>query len=95
MSKGTRKIALAAIILLIVYFLFFPSITPQLAVRKQLLISFHPIKAIAAEVRQGNIKNDPKYGTLYEVMDSDIGESLIYVKKTGLGWRVTSVGTGP
>ncbi|SFA76251.1 hypothetical protein SAMN05216312_101339 [Cohnella sp. OV330] len=95
MSKGTRKIALAVILLLIVYFLFFPSITPQLAVRKQLLISFHPIKAVTVEVRQGKNKHDPKYGDLYEVSDPDIAESFIYVKKSWLGWRVTSVGSGP
>lgn len=95
MSKRIRKLALSVIALLIVYVLFFPAPTPQLAVRKHLLISFHPIKAVSAEVRPGSIQNDPKYGDLYEVSDPDISESYIYVKKSKLGWRVASVGSGP
>ncbi|MFC3800928.1 hypothetical protein [Cohnella sp. GCM10012308] len=95
MSKRIKKIVLTVVVVLCVYFLFFPSITPQLAVRKQLLISFHPIKAVTSEVLQGKIKNDPKYGNLYEVADPDITESFIYVKKSGFGWRVTSVGSAP
>ncbi|WP_217591948.1 hypothetical protein [Cohnella sp. GbtcB17] len=95
MSKRIQNIALAVIALLIAYILFFPSPTPQLAVRKHLLISFHPIKAVSAEVRAGSIQNDPKYGDLYEISDPDISESFIYVKKSKLGWRVASVGSGP
>ncbi|MFD2332588.1 hypothetical protein ACFSR7_25295 [Cohnella sp. GCM10020058] len=95
MSKKSKKIVLTLVVILLVYFLFLPSITPELAVRKQLLISFHPIKAATSEVRQGSIKNDPEYGTLYEVADQAITEPFIYVKKSWLGWRVTSVGSGP
>lgn len=91
MRKMHLGIAIAAIA--IVYVVFFPSPTAQLAVRKHLLLSFHPIKAFGNDVRKGSITNDPKYGDLYEV--DGLEASVIYVKKNALGWRVSSTGTAP
>ncbi|MFC5472109.1 hypothetical protein ACFPPD_25845 [Cohnella suwonensis] len=91
MRKKNLSIIISAI--LIIYIVFFPSPTAEIAVRKHLLFTFHPIKAFSNSVQEGTIKNDPKYGDLYEV--DGINTPLIYVKKFSLGWRVTSSGTGP
>lgn len=91
MRKIHLAIAIAAI--LIVYVVFFPSPTAELAVRKHLLLSFHPIKAFSNDVHKGTITNDPKYGDLYEADGLDA--SVIYVKKNALGWKVASTGTAP
>jgi len=80
-------------VIFIIYFVLFPSPTAEIAVRKHLLFTFHPVKAFSNSVLEGNIKNDPKYGDLYIVEGVDI--PFIYVKSNGLGWRVTSSGTGP
>ncbi|RED66195.1 hypothetical protein [Cohnella lupini] len=77
---------------LVVYFLFFPSLTPELAVRKSLLVS-HPIHAVSAKVDKGKIDDDPRYGDLYYVSKAEL--SFVYVKKNRLGWYVTTSGTGP
>lgn len=90
MSKKYIWITIAA--LLIVYVVFFPSPTAEIAVRKQLLFTAHPIKAFSDSLHEGTIKNDPKYGDLYEVEGLD---TVIYVKRNKLGWRVSSIGTGP
>lgn len=73
--------------------IFLPAPTAEMAVRKELFFSLHPIKAISSSVQEGMIKNDPEYGDLYMV--DDIDTSAIYVKKYPLGWLVTSKGTGP
>jgi hypothetical protein len=80
-------------IILIIYIVFFPSPTPEIAVRKDMFFSFHPIKAFSVEVHEGRIKKDPRYGDLYEV--DSLSRPFIYVKKNTLGWRVASSGTGP
>ncbi|MDR6555053.1 hypothetical protein [Paenibacillus qinlingensis] len=80
-------------VLLIIYILFFPSATAELAVRKDLFFTLHPIKAFSNSIHEGKIKNDSRYGDLYEV--EGINSSFIYVKKSTLGWRVTSNGTAP
>ncbi|MFD0673780.1 hypothetical protein [Cohnella sp. GCM10027633] len=90
MRKKYTWITIAA--LLIVYVVFFPSPTAEIAVRKQLLFTLHPIKAFSNSIHEGKIKNDPKYGDLYEVDGLD---SFIYVKKNALGWKISSIGTGP
>ncbi|MBP1996015.1 hypothetical protein [Paenibacillus eucommiae] len=91
--KKKRLIGKMALLLLAVYFLFFPSPTPELAVRKYIFFSLHPVVAFSSDVQEGSIKNDPRYGKLFYV--DGLSSSYIYVKKNGLGWRVTSSGTGP
>jgi hypothetical protein len=80
-------------VVFIIYLFFFPSPTAQVAVRKHLLFTFHPIKAFSNQVHKGSITGDPRYGDLYNV--EGISTPVIYVKKNSLGWRVTSSGTGP
>lgn len=88
-----KSIWIAPLIVLVFYFLFFPTPAAELAVRKHLLFSFHPVKAFSHSIYEGKIKDDPKYGDLYFV--DGIDTPFIYVKKTAWGWRVTSSGSGP
>lgn len=76
----------------LIYLLFFPVPTPELAVRKSLLIR-DPAAALTGKVTEGRIKADPQYGDLYVAEDTEL--SFIYVKRSRLGWYVTSSGTGP
>lgn len=76
----------------LLYLLIFSSPTPELAVRKSLLIR-DPAAALAGRVTEGRIKDDPRYGNLYYAEQTE--RSYIYVKKSRLGWHVTSSGTGP
>lgn len=80
-------------VIFVIYIIFLPSLTAEMAVRKHLFLSFHPIKALSNSVHEGRIENDPRYGSIYEV--EGINKPVIYVKKGALGWRVTSNGTGP
>jgi hypothetical protein len=92
MKKHLNKCILIVIGLALLYVVIFPSITPELAVRKSMFIS-HPIHAIFDSIEEGNIKDDPMYGDLYFANQLEL--SFIYVKKNKLGWYVTSSGTGP
>jgi hypothetical protein len=74
------------------YVLFFPSLTPEMAVRMSLLIR-QPIVAFSGSVEKGNIKNDPLYGDLY-IVDS-AKRPFFYVKKYKLGWVAKAGGTAP
>ncbi len=91
MRKKNLWIIISA--LLIIYIVFFPSPSAEIAVRKHLFFTFHPIKAFSHSVQEGRIKDDPSYGDLYVV--EGLNTPFIYVKKNDLGWRVTSNGTGP
>jgi hypothetical protein len=88
-----KKWWIAIIAVAVLYIVFFPSPSPELAVRKHLLLSFHPMMACLEPIQEGNIKNDPRYGDLYLVDASS--RPFVYVKKSALGWRVSSAGTGP
>jgi hypothetical protein len=74
------------------YVLFFPSLTPEMAVRMSLLIR-QPVAALSGSVEKGNIIQDPIYGDLY-IVDS-ANRPFIYVKKYRLGWYANSGGSGP
>lgn len=95
-SKRKRKGAVLYITLLLglvlLVLLIFPSPTPELAVRKSLLIR-DPASAFTGNVTEGRIKDDPRYGDLYYAEDTE--RSYIYVKKSWLGWYAASSGTGP
>jgi len=84
---------LAIVVAALLYIIFFPSPSPELAVRKHLLLSFHPMMACFEPIKEGNIKDDPRYGDLYLVDASS--KPFVYVKKFALGWSVSSAGTGP
>jgi hypothetical protein len=88
-KKDIWRIVILSI--LVIYAFFFPSPTPELAVRKHMLLTFHPIKAFTANVH--NNRRTSNYGHLYTVESLSI--SFIYVKSNWLGWRVTNTGTGP
>ncbi|WP_379153410.1 hypothetical protein [Paenibacillus sp. sgz5001063] len=89
-SKARYLYILAGI--LIFYVAFFPSLSPELAVRKSLLFK-HPVLAFTGEVTEGRIQNDPRYGDLYVVPQADL--PYVYVKKNRLGWTAASGGSGP
>ncbi|QHW32360.1 hypothetical protein GZH47_17120 [Paenibacillus rhizovicinus] len=98
MEKGSQRYKVIIPIVVVIGFvllLAIPAPTPELAVRKDLLLSFHPVKAVSARVTEGSIKNDPQYGDLYYASNAEA--SFIYVKKLklGFGWYVASKGTGP
>lgn len=81
------------LLVLLIIFIFSPAPTAEIAVRKDLFFSFHPIKSLSNSIHEGKVKNDPKYGDLYEVDGIEL--SFMYVKKSAWGWRVTSRGTAP
>jgi hypothetical protein len=78
--------------LAIFYILFFPSLTPEMAVRMSLLIR-QPIVAFSGSVEKGNIENDPMYGDLYIVDRAK--RPIFYVMKYKLGWVANAGGTAP
>lgn len=85
MKKKRNWLTLAAIIL-VMYVLFFPTITPELAIRKYMFFTLHPIKAFTAKLQ--NNDNISSYGNQYYV--GDLRKSFISVQKKSLGWYVTS-----
>ncbi len=87
-----KKTSIAILALLLVYALFFPLPSPELAIRRSLLTQA-PLSAFAGEVIEGKIKNDPRYGDLYIVPEIEL--SFVFVKKNNLGWYVDSNGTAP
>ncbi|KGE16841.1 hypothetical protein [Paenibacillus wynnii] len=90
--KKKTKIFLIIVGLFLIYVLFFPMPSPEMAVRKYLLIT-NPVVALTGKVDEGKVNNDPKYGDLYFVYE--VEKPFIYVKKNAMGWSVTSSGTGP
>jgi len=93
MQVKKKRALIITVIIVAIYIVFFPSPSLETAIRKHLLLTFRPLKAIAENIQEGNIKNDPKYGDLY-IVDS-LDKPFIYVKKNFLGWRVDSTGSGP
>lgn len=87
-----KKILLVISCVLIIYLIIFPMRTPEMAVRRDMFIR-NPVKAITSKVNEAKIKNDPRYGDLYIVLEAD--RPFIYVKKYVIGWYVTSSGNGP
>lgn len=90
--KGIAFYLTLVLCLGVLYLLVFPSPTPELAVRKSLLIR-DPGAALTGKVTEGRIKDDPRYGDQYFVEETE--RSHIYVKKNLLGWYAISSGTGP
>ncbi|MDQ0195578.1 hypothetical protein [Paenibacillus wynnii] len=65
MKKKTQFFLIIAGLFLF-YVLFFPMPSPEIAVRKYLIITY-PVVAFTGKVDEGKVKNDPKYGDLYIV----------------------------
>ncbi|MFC4099093.1 hypothetical protein [Paenibacillus xanthanilyticus] len=95
LRKHKWKLAIAAIAALwIVSFL-----SPELAIRRYMLLHLHPIDSLTATVANTERK-DRAYGHLYDVrgyVDRATGDEIgvFYVKQAGPFWYVESVGTGP
>ncbi|OKP95507.1 hypothetical protein [Paenibacillus sp. P46E] len=92
MRKSKVRYLFISVGILILYMAFFPSLSPELAVRKSLLLK-HPVLAFTGEVSEGRIHNDPRYGDLYVVPKADL--PFVYVKKNRLGWIAAPGGSGP
>jgi hypothetical protein len=87
-----KKLIYMFIALAFIYVFFFPSPTPKMAVRMELLFR-QPIVAISGTVVKGSSVNDPLYGDLYYVDKAHL--PYIYVKKYKLGWHAFPGGSGP
>jgi hypothetical protein len=92
MSKRKQSWIISITSLLVIYLLFFPDLTAEIAVRKHLFFSLHPIKAFSVQVK-GTGSTSFGGAELYNV--SEVTKSYIYVKKNWLGYRVLTEGTGP
>jgi hypothetical protein len=92
MSRTIKQTVLVTVSALLLYILFFPLPTPELSIRRDMLIT-SPLTALTGELIEGKIKNDPMYGDLYIIPEVEL--CFVYVKKNILGWYVTSRGTGP
>jgi hypothetical protein len=92
MHKKTT-LGLAAVgLTVLVYLLYLPLPTPEMAVRRDVFTT-NPIHALTATVHEGKVKNDPEYGDLYIVQELE--QPFIYVKRFKLGWYAVRRGTGP
>jgi hypothetical protein len=91
LSNKKPILIMVAVAILIVYIVFLPSPTAEIAVRKDIFFSMHPVLAFTAAVH--NQRSTAAEGHLYTVNELEL--SFIYVQKNALGWRVTSNGTGP
>ena len=87
----------AILFLLIIWWLM--SFSPELAIRKHIFFMLHPIDAFTVEIKDHH-HVDSEYGHAYGVYGlverstrNDI--SLFYLKKSVIGWYVTSKGSGP
>ncbi|MNR43500.1 hypothetical protein D3C85_1621270 [compost metagenome] len=92
MSRKKRIALISLSVLLFIYVFILPLPTAELAVRRNIFISLHPIKAFHVEV---TTKGSTSFGgaVLYNV--SEVSRSFIWVKKSWLGYRVIADGTGP
>ncbi|ALS28116.1 hypothetical protein IJ21_27200 [Paenibacillus sp. 32O-W] len=73
--------------------------SPELAIRRYMLLRFHPISTFIAKISNMG-SYDPEYGYLYDVkgyVDRTTGDDInvFYLKKNGPFWIVSSTGTGP
>lgn len=91
-SKRKQNWVISITTLLVIYLFFFPTPTAELAVRKHLFFSLHPIKVFSAQVK-GTGSTSFGGAKLYYV--GDVSRSFIWVKKNMLGYRVIADGTGP
>lgn len=90
MSKKSRVIFLTVLGLVLLY-VFLPSPTANMAVRKHIILTGHPLLAFTTElINQGNKGSD---GYLFYARD--LSSSYIYVSQTNFGWTTNTSGTGP
>lgn len=78
--------------LLVIYLFIFPYPTAELAVRKHLFFTFHPINAFSAQVKG---TGSTSFGGAELFVVNEVAKSFIWVKKNWLGYRVITDGTGP
>ncbi|MFC5406409.1 hypothetical protein [Cohnella soli] len=87
MKGKYRYVWVTVVALLVFYIVFLPSPTPQFAIRKHLLFTFHPILAFSASI---TVRRE---GETYVVVDSD--SPFFELKHGALGWRVKSANPAP
>jgi hypothetical protein len=92
LKRNYKRWVLIIVGLALLYLLFFPSPTPEMAVRMSLLIR-QPLLAFSSSVEKGKIEDDPMYGDLYIVNSAK--RPYFYVKKYKLGWVANAGGTAP
>lgn len=92
MHKSKARYLYIAAGITALYLAFLPSFSPELAVRKSLLLK-HPVLAVTGKVTEGRIKYDPRYGDLYVVEKADL--PYVYVKKNRFGWTAAPGGSAP
>jgi hypothetical protein len=92
LKRSYKKWILIIVGLSLIYALFFPSPTPEMAVRMSLLVR-QPVLAFSGSIEKGKIVDNPQYGDLY-IVNKAI-RPFIYVKKTKLGWVANGGGTAP
>ncbi|QGQ99432.1 hypothetical protein EHS13_33515 [Paenibacillus psychroresistens] len=92
MKRSYKKSIIIIVGLAIIYVLFFPSPTPEMAVRMSLLIR-QPLLAFSSSVEKGRNVGDPQSGDLYIV--KSYKRPFFIVKKYKLGWVANAGGTGP
>lgn len=88
-------VSLAALVILLWISSFF---SPELAVRRYVMLHLQPIKSMTVEINDKE-RHDDQRGYLYEVIgykDIQTGGDLgvFYLKKYGPLWYVSSVGSG-
>jgi hypothetical protein len=92
LKRSFKKWLVLIVGLALIYVLFFPSPTPEMAVRMSLLFR-QPLLAFSSSIEKGKIVDDPQYGDLYIVDKAK--RPYIYVKKTKIGWVANAGGTAP
>ncbi|CAN7723442.1 hypothetical protein [Paenibacillus sp. LjRoot56] len=91
-SKRKQIWMISITTLLVIYLFFFPNPTAELAVRKHLFFSLHPIKALSVHVKE---TGSTSFGGAKLFYVDEVSKSFIWVKKNWLGYRVITDGTGP
>ncbi|RAV22268.1 hypothetical protein DQG23_04775 [Paenibacillus contaminans] len=79
------------LVILLVVALLFPSLSPDLSIRRIIFLRGNPVKAFTVQIKTGNIYENGNQ--LYNV--SNYHYCCFYVRKSVLGYLVTDFGTGP
>jgi hypothetical protein len=91
-SKRKQVWIISITTLLVIYLFFFPNLTAELAVRRHLFFSLHPVKAFSVQVK---VTGSTSFGGAELFYVNEVSKSFIWVKKNWLGYRVIADGTGP
>ncbi|NQX61197.1 hypothetical protein [Paenibacillus qinlingensis] len=92
MQRKKQIWLISSISLVMVYSLMLPLPMAELAVRRQVFFSLHPIKSLSTKVVNSG---STSFGGAQLYYVGEISRSYIWVKKNGLGYRVIADGSGP